>query len=431
MRSTVPPTRTPVKQRPPELNTPSQPFDERKLKPYFDDSIVGMELQPAQIRHNKPKSKPKARQRKQTQTALEKQASRKQAGAQRPMRSVEQAYHSENGTAHYLCYSSSRASSEITNTNPPYGVCDTTSTQPASTLTPTPTRQVYAGPNFLASPAASALPMPKAFTRGLPTVTHPETPCTQSVSPKRGLESPNEQVSSASAFSEREESPLDFLFLAHKAEKLRQTSHSASPLSTIQSPEAPRSAPRLHPSHPPNNGQTRSKLTNITTRQKLVQELDEVGEVDGESDTTDSDEPPPITSTYKQKINALRNHSATASNRSGETVSINVGRMEPDAFKQLQLAHDRQQPSSDVALGLSTPPTGRKAIRIDSRDVHSRCRTASPLRSPSPRMNSQQPQLSDGSKSISGQSPGNSDTGLTANIKVLEDSLRKYLNIGS
>lgn len=97
----------------------------------------------------------------------------------------------------------------------------------------TPIKQAYAGPTFHASPAASALPMPKFLSRSGPSDVPPshlrnlmdaEGYLSSSPSNSPSRPKPLEPVA-------REESPLDFFFKAQKAEQSSQKA-KASPLAT-------------------------------------------------------------------------------------------------------------------------------------------------------------------------------------------------------
>lgn len=108
--------------------------------------------------------------------------------------------------------------------------------------------QAYAGPTFQASPAASALPMPKFFSKSVPNVAKPaasldarmqgqKTPEQQSP-PEPDVVPPQPPPRSA------QKSPLDLLFNAQKAENQRKAS--------VQSPEmkAQLAPPATEPRNP-------------------------------------------------------------------------------------------------------------------------------------------------------------------------------------
>ena len=109
--------------------------------------------------------------------------------------------------------------------------------------------QAYAGPTFQASPAASALPMPKFFSKSVPNVAKHSTSLDsrmagqktpeQESSPEPDVVSPQPPPRSA------QQSPLDVFFNAQRAENQRKAS-------TQQSPEMqPRQAsPATEPRNP-------------------------------------------------------------------------------------------------------------------------------------------------------------------------------------
>lgn len=101
-----------------------------------------------------------------------------------------------------------------------------------SAATPAKTQGAYAGPTFHASPAPSALPIPKFLSKSVPPKTHtgPPTPppdegsdsgSSPSPSPSRGAPIP---IPSRS----HQNSPLDLLFKADRAERARNVNCSPS-----------------------------------------------------------------------------------------------------------------------------------------------------------------------------------------------------------
>ncbi|KAL5425120.1 hypothetical protein PMIN04_002783 [Paraphaeosphaeria minitans] len=116
----------------------------------------------------------------------------------------------------------------------PNGVphADTEGAPSHSVATPAKTQGAYAGPTFHASPAPSALPIPKFLSKSVPPKTHtgPPTPPPEegsdsgsslSPSPSRGAPIP---IPSRSA----QNSPLDLLFKADRAERARNVNYSVS-----------------------------------------------------------------------------------------------------------------------------------------------------------------------------------------------------------
>lgn len=109
----------------------------------------------------------------------------------------------------------------------------------------TPVKQAYAGPTFHASPAASALPMPRFFSRSGPSdvpqshlrkLMEAEIPpsTAQMTSPSR-LQPPE--------LAARQESPLDFFFMAHKAEQTSRKQIASPGVTNLQQPGVRSSAP--------------------------------------------------------------------------------------------------------------------------------------------------------------------------------------------
>lgn len=107
----------------------------------------------------------------------------------------------------------------------------------------TPAKQAYAGPTFHASPAPSSLPMPKFFSKSLPSHASPAAaaieqslgePLDRSIPPSPG---PAVDQSPSRAPVHRESSPLDLLFNAHRAEQERQKAGTGTDAS-IRSPRS-------------------------------------------------------------------------------------------------------------------------------------------------------------------------------------------------
>lgn len=122
--------------------------------------------------------------------------------------------------------------------------------------------QAYAGPTFQASPAASALPVPKFFSKSVPNITG--QPSLQGR--LAGEKTPEEQFSSPESDRvtpvpvRQAQSPLDLFFKADRAEKQRTQSGSES-----RSPEV---STRPHPATVPRNPFQQS------SRSSLLRELD-------------------------------------------------------------------------------------------------------------------------------------------------------------
>ncbi|KAF1981819.1 hypothetical protein K402DRAFT_220443 [Aulographum hederae CBS 113979] len=99
-------------------------------------------------------------------------------------------------------------------------------TDSSNDITGTPAKFAYAGPTFHASPAPSALPMPKVFSKSVPTDTNQPSLQTRldqdsdkSVSPPSVAASP-----SPAELPKPEPSPLDFIFNAAREEQAKKRS---------------------------------------------------------------------------------------------------------------------------------------------------------------------------------------------------------------
>ncbi|KAF4975618.1 hypothetical protein FZEAL_7609 [Fusarium zealandicum] len=111
----------------------------------------------------------------------------------------------------------------------------------------------FAGATFHASPAPSALPLPSFVTRPAtesPSINRSSREVLQEPSPPTDSEAPTPSRQTSSA---AQESPLDFMFRAHRQEKERQRSGSASSFRpsglahdspSSQSPFEPKSVPK-------------------------------------------------------------------------------------------------------------------------------------------------------------------------------------------
>jgi hypothetical protein len=143
--------------------------------------------------------------------------------------------------------------------------CKSRSPQPpqqTELTSPTPAKaaQIYAGPTFHASPAASSLPIPKFFSKSMPQVNNKDASLQAMMaedvsegSTSQGDESPT--LRNAVAVDDartRQDSPLDIFFKADRAEKARQ--QFGSPLHSISTPNdrfraSSASPARFSPSH--------------------------------------------------------------------------------------------------------------------------------------------------------------------------------------
>ncbi|KAF1362214.1 hypothetical protein EJ07DRAFT_175431 [Lizonia empirigonia] len=107
---------------------------------------------------------------------------------------------------------------------------DTEATANRTSVTPLKNQGAYAGPTFHASPAPSALPIPKFLSKSVPakTAPGPPTPPPDNSSESAGSLSPSPSPSRAPIAipTRHEDSPLDMLFRADKAERAKNTTFS-------------------------------------------------------------------------------------------------------------------------------------------------------------------------------------------------------------
>jgi len=111
---------------------------------------------------------------------------------------------------------------------------------PATVGTPAKVQGAYAGPTFHASPAPSALPVPKFLSRSVPAKTRvgPPTPPPEDESDSGSSPTPSPSRAPIPVPARQQDSPLDLLFKAHRAEKAR--THNSSPASALfSSPHQP------------------------------------------------------------------------------------------------------------------------------------------------------------------------------------------------
>ena len=126
------------------------------------------------------------------------------------------------------------------------------------TATPAKPVQIYAGPTFHASPAPSALPIPKMFSKSMPQVNDKEASLRNMMQNDASGESSEEAVEGsptlrssvrvhAPAHIIREESPLDVFFRADKEEKARKNLTASSQGSLATPPPIARRAQSSSP----------------------------------------------------------------------------------------------------------------------------------------------------------------------------------------
>jgi hypothetical protein len=123
-------------------------------------------------------------------------------------------------------------------------------------MTPAKPTQIYAGPTFHASPAASALPIPKLFSKSMPQVNDKNASLKAMMHDLSESSSSNEEDSPtlrnavrAEEPNPRNESPLDIFFKADREEKARL--QLGSPNSNLSTPNANSRAQSASPSARP------------------------------------------------------------------------------------------------------------------------------------------------------------------------------------
>ncbi|KAG5665639.1 hypothetical protein KAF25_009764 [Fusarium avenaceum] len=225
----------------------------------------------------------------------------------------------------------------------------------------------FAGATFHASPAPSALPLPSFVSRPAtesPSVSRTSRDIVQEPSPPTDSEAPTPLRQSVSAV---QESPLDFMFRAHRQEKERQRSESTSsfrPLGLVnespsgQSPFGPGSVPK--PATLPQTARTQARFQS------------------GGFDSTELDGTPgrpmgPAFSTpYQERIRAARSNSA----RSPAELSADQPRnnTEPDdpteALKKFLFSGNGTTASRPASNGFAPAPAPQAPHYSYSRADH-------------------------------------------------------------
>ncbi|KAM5353767.1 hypothetical protein ACJ41O_000417 [Fusarium nematophilum] len=164
----------------------------------------------------------------------------------------------------------------------------------------------FAGATFHASPAPSALPLPSFVTRSStesPSANRTSRDVVQEPSPPTDSEAPTPSHQDAPAV---QESPLDFMFRAHRQEKERQRSGSSSSFRpsglandspSSGSPFEPASAPKPSTLPQTARSQTRFNSTGI-----------DIAELNG---TPGRPMGPAFSTPYQERIKAARSNSST------------------------------------------------------------------------------------------------------------------------
>ncbi|KAI9672105.1 MAG: hypothetical protein M1831_001918 [Alyxoria varia] len=159
----------------------------------------------------------------------------------------------------------------------------------------TPSKQVYAGPLFHASPAASSLPLPKLFSR-TPAMSSESTVSVNdsSTSPSHSPHSMRNQIQKADHQQGREASPLDILFNAQRAERER----ARASMGTAAGDSAMTGTVQY------------SSPQNVSPYHKSSKSIGSAGdafveEMDGITDTSDSEEQT-TTLPFRERLHAVR-----------------------------------------------------------------------------------------------------------------------------
>ncbi|KAF2106772.1 hypothetical protein BDV96DRAFT_617168 [Lophiotrema nucula] len=125
---------------------------------------------------------------------------------------------------------------------------DTEAAPSNPSATPAKTQGAYAGPTFHASPAPSALPIPKFLSRSVPAKPQPGPPTPPAEdSDSTGSPTPSPSRASIPVPPRHENSPLDALFQADRQEKARRVVGSPVSVAFAKSPAQP--STNIRPSH--------------------------------------------------------------------------------------------------------------------------------------------------------------------------------------
>ncbi|KAF5026374.1 hypothetical protein F66182_1502 [Fusarium sp. NRRL 66182] len=210
----------------------------------------------------------------------------------------------------------------------------------------------FAGATFHASPAPSALPLPSFVSRPAtesPSVSKTSRDIVQEPSPPTDTEAPTPLRQASSAV---QESPLDFMFRAHRQEKERQRSESTSsfrpsglanePPSGAQSPFGPGTIPK--PATLPARSQARFHSGGFDS-----------AELDG---TLGRPMGPAFSTPYQERIKAARSNSARSSAAlSAHQSMTSPGQEDPaEALKKFLFNGDGTAASKSFPSGLAPAP---------------------------------------------------------------------------
>ncbi|CAF3435693.1 hypothetical protein SNK03_002870 [Fusarium graminearum] len=218
----------------------------------------------------------------------------------------------------------------------------------------------FAGATFHASPAPSALPLPSFVSRPTtesPNVTKTPREIIQEPSPPTDTEAPTPLRQGSSGV---QESPLDFMFRAHRQEKERQRSGSTSsflasrPVSespSVQSPFGPGSVPQ--PATLPQTARSQARFQSVGI---------DSGEFDG---TPGRPVGPAFSTPYQERIRAARTNSA----RSPADLSAHQQKANPEpedpteALKKFLFSGNGTSVSQSVPNGFAPAPPAHQYDR--------------------------------------------------------------------
>lgn len=214
------------------------------------------------------------------------------------------------------------------------------STRPIST----PSAAAFAGPTFHASPAPSALPLPSFYSKSVPEspgMQALQKPCKEQTA-SSSSNSPTSSIAKAQVpLPAREESPLDFIFNAHREEsRARSASGSGGPF------EPPASSPQNKIITPVSNnlGPTRGHFSGGSASSLFAMELDgnnSPGKPIGAAFSTP----------YTERINAARSSSFESPQQSADR---------SQALKEFLFS--QQSPQQQSSLNGFTFPDVRKPL---------------------------------------------------------------------
>lgn len=203
---------------------------------------------------------------------------------------------------------------------------DGTSSVTSSAHTSTPVKQTaYAGPTFHASPAPSSLPIPRFFSKSVPNAASGSgLQARLDASPSRVPPSPSPHSGVVTPVR-REESPLDLLFNAHRAEQAKQ--NTDSPRASSLAPE-PRYTGRHAQPQP-------------SGKELFMMELDGSGEPSTAATTTP----------FRERLDAIRGTSTGMDGYQQINVDEQQRREKSAALKRMLNVQQGQGVSGNMAFG--------------------------------------------------------------------------------